>query len=837
MMRKIVGLVVLGGMLLFLHAESRSEDTIKYDGPNNSGFGLPNAGTFYSAVRFHPTQSCTLKSIIFYQYQPVTATVWIFLHEEGSPITPGQKIHSISYLGMPGPTSWIRLNFSTPHFRAGGVDFWITVKTTHAAGQLPLGVDAGPSVSPPHSFVSPDGNIWQTLPAYGQNRNFNIRAIVRYIQPMWDMGIDEIISPNTQVSLHDTITLTARVKNYGASSIVNCPVTFLYAVAGCTTWVSTNGVSLAAGSSVEITFDNWTANFSGSITLILRTGDLDDVLANNCEARTVSIIYLQDFELYNGCYFQNPATGAWEWGVPTSGPTSAYSGTTCWGTVLNGNYLNNTNGTLTSVFIFYATRNNPVLKFRHWYNMENNLDGGNVKISTYPCTTWQLIKPIWGYNGTASSSNAGIPGESCYTGIDTTWTEEVFIVPVDSGQYFLVRWHFGSDSAVTFPGWYIDHVTGAGFTGPYLDIGLIIMSPGSSHQVNILMTPRVQIRNFGGSVVTLFPVVCSIVGANGTLRYSNTQTVGSLNPGSSIYVNFSPWTPTIVELCTVKLRALNARATATTLITTSILFEGFNDPTFPPLGWQSVIIQGTHNWQRHTGQGTIWPVEGPGMACYPIFYAPVGSRARLISPAIDIGTTPNPCTLKFFMYHDPGYPGPPASPYGPDSLKVEYSTDGTVFTRVSAYRRYEPNANWVEHSLYLGTFSGTIYLGFLAYSEYGNHIFIDYVRMVGAVSGIEYQNGNNVITTALFTPKPNPVTKALVLLSFSLAEPSHVSLKIYNTSGRLVKTLVSDFKSAGVYSVTWNCRDNHNRKVAAGIYFYTLETDGEKMQKKMLMLR
>jgi hypothetical protein len=824
-------------MLLFLTAESRSEDTIKYDGPNNSGFGRPGGGTFYSAVRFHPVQSCTLKSIIFYQYQPVTAPVWIYLHEEGSPITPGEKLDSISYLGMPGPSAWIRLNFPTPHFRAGGVDFWIIVKITHAAGQLPLGVDAGPSVSPPHSFVSPDGNIWQTLPAFGQNRNFNIRAIVRYIQPMRDMGIDEIISPNTQVSLYDTITLTARVKNYGASSIINCPVTFLYVVAGCTTWATTLNVVLAAGESIEITFDSWTANFSGSITLVLRTGDLDDVPANNCEARTVSIIYLQDFELYNGCYFQDPPTGGWEWGVPTSGPTSAYSGTTCWGTVLDGNYLNNANWTLTSAFIFYATSNNPVLKFRHWYNMENNLDGGNVKISTYPCTTWQLIKPIWGYNGTASSSNAGIPGESCYTGIDTTWTEEIFIIPVDSGQYFLVRWHFGSDCAVTFPGWYIDHVTGVGFTGPYLYIGLTIMSPGSTHHVNIPMTPRVQIRNFGGSVVTLFPVVCSIVGAYGTLRYSNTQTVGALNPGSSIYVNFSSWTPTVVELCTVKVRTLNARVTTTTLITTSILIEGFNDPMFPPPGWQRVIVQGLNTWERNTGQGPVWPVEGLGMACYPVFFAPAGSQARLISPAIDVGTTLNPCSLKFFMYHDAAYPGPPTSARGPDSLKVEYSTDGSNFTRVAAYRRYEPNANWVEHTLYLGTFSGTIYLGFLAYSEYGNHIFIDYVRMVGAVSGIEHQNGNNVIATALFTPKPNPVTNAPVLLSFSLAEPSQVSLKVFDASGKLVKTLVNEYKNSGVYDINWNCRDDYSRKVAEGIYFYILETPKQKFCRKMVLMQ
>ena len=834
MMRKIVGLIVLGGMLLFLNAESRSEDTIKYDGPNNSGFGRPGGGTFYGAVRFHPAQSCTLKSIIFYQHQPFTMTdAWVYVHEEGQPTTPGQKIDSMPYPYSPG--NWVRVDFATPHFRAGGVDFWIIVKITHTAGQLPLGVDAGPSVSPPHSFISPDGNIWQTLPAYGQNRNFNIRAIVRYIQPMRDIGIDEIlINPFAPPNI--IMTPIARVKNYGLTAVNMFPVTCsILGAGGVVRYVNTvTGASLASGDTARVSFSPFTPTISEPMTIIMRTGLInDDVPANDREVLIIPVIYPQDFEIYNGSYFQNPATGAWEWGVPTSGPTSAYSGTKCWGTVLNGNYLNNANWTLTS-YLFYATRNNPVLKFRHWYNMENNLDGGNVKISTYPCTTWQLIKPIWGYNGTASSSNAGIPVESCYTGIDTTWTEEVFILPVDSGQYFLVRWHFGSDSAVTFPGWYIDDVTGAGFTGPYLDIGLTIILPGPTYPVNTPMTPRVQIRNFGGSFVTNFPVVCSIVGANGTLRYTNTQTVSSLNPGSSIYVNFSPWTPTIVELCTVKVRALNARATATTLIITSTLIEGFNDPTFPPPGWQSVIVQGTYNWER-TDFWEPGPYEGTGYLVYQSFTAPAGTMARLITPPI---TSPTPLqyTLKFCMIHDPGYPGPPASPYGPDSLKVEYSTDGINFYRVTAFRRYEPYHNWTEHTVYLGPFNDTFYIGFLAFSEYGNNMYIDYVRLMP--SGIVEGKINNIpLITMLNPPRPNPITNGITHLSFTVAEQSQVSLKIFDASGRLVKILVDEFKSSGVYTVSWDGRDDANRKLAEGIYFYMLETPTQKYCRKMVLIQ
>ncbi|MBS4015465.1 MAG: choice-of-anchor J domain-containing protein, partial [Candidatus Latescibacteria bacterium] len=158
-----------------------------------------------------------------------------------------------------------------------------------------------------------------------------------------------------------------------------------------------------------------------------------------------------------------------------------------------------------------------------------------------------------------------------------------------------------------------------------------------------------------------------------------------------------------------------------------LLSEGFNSETFPPLGWQNIIIAGWNNWERKTSNiyPTCTPYEGSGMASFPSYFAPDGSMARLISPPIDLGTTPSPCTLKFAMFHDDGYSG------NPDSVKIEYSTDGINFNRVTAFRRYQPYTGWTDRTVYLGTFTGTIYIGILAFSDYGNNINIDYIRLFG----------------------------------------------------------------------------------------------------------
>ena len=50
-----------------------------------------------------------------------------------------------------------------------------------------------------------------------------------------------------------------------------------------------------------------------------------------------------------------------------------------------------------------------------------------------------------------------------------------------------------------------------------------------------------------------------------------------------------------------------------------------------------------------------------------------------------------------------------------------------------------------------------------------------------------------------------------------------LSLKVYDISGKLVRTLVnSQTIQPGFYNLQWNCADQRNRKVASGVYFYRL---------------
>jgi hypothetical protein len=85
---------------------------------------------------------------------------------------------------------------------------------------------------------------------------------------------------------------------------------------------------------------------------------------------------------------------------------------------------------------------------------------------------------------------------------------------------------------------------------------------------------------------------------------------------------------------------------------------------------------------------------------------------------------------------------------------------------------------------------------------------------------------------------PNPFNPTTTI-RYSIASAGHVSLRIYNAAGQLVRTLV-DEKQAPVaegFNVTWDGTDNHGQGVSSGVYFYKLSAKEYGETKKMVLLK
>jgi len=104
------------------------------------------------------------------------------------------------------------------------------------------------------------------------------------------------------------------------------------------------------------------------------------------------------------------------------------------------------------------------------------------------------------------------------------------------------------------------------------------------------------------------------------------------------------------------------------------------------------------------------------------------------------------------------------------------------------------------------------------------------------VSGIEEKNLSHPVVRRfnLAQNYPNPFHTTTTIIYTLPLENTKCSLKIYDVCGRLIRTLPLSPRHT---SVVWDGKDNMERKVPSGIYFYRLKTDKFQSTKKLVLLR
>ena len=87
------------------------------------------------------------------------------------------------------------------------------------------------------------------------------------------------------------------------------------------------------------------------------------------------------------------------------------------------------------------------------------------------------------------------------------------------------------------------------------------------------------------------------------------------------------------------------------------------------------------------------------------------------------------------------------------------------------------------------------------------------------------------VTASLDQNHPNPFNPSTTI-SYYLAAPGFVSLKVYDLLGREVAVLVGETKDPGAYKATFDATG-----FATGIYLYRLQAGAFSQTRKMLLLR
>ena len=88
----------------------------------------------------------------------------------------------------------------------------------------------------------------------------------------------------------------------------------------------------------------------------------------------------------------------------------------------------------------------------------------------------------------------------------------------------------------------------------------------------------------------------------------------------------------------------------------------------------------------------------------------------------------------------------------------------------------------------------------------------------------------------LYQNYPNPFNPT-TSIRFDLKEAGFVSLKIYNTSGQLIRTLTRENYEIGKHIITWSGLDNNSNPVGSGTYLCVLKMNDFKVTRKIILMK
>jgi hypothetical protein len=129
---------------------------------------------------------------------------------------------------------------------------------------------------------------------------------------------------------------------------------------------------------------------------------------------------------------------------------------------------------------------------------------------------------------------------------------------------------------------------------------------------------------------------------------------------------------------------------------------------------------------------------------------------------------------------------------------------------------------------YLLCYSGFTEFPYGSYRIHGQ--FID------DLVGVEEPGKGRMFVNRLEKNYPNPFSQSTIM-RYHICKKCHVNLSVYNSAGRLVKTLIKEEKQPGAYYIRWDGTDDNRMEAANGIYFYTLKADDFTVTRKMILIR
>jgi hypothetical protein len=118
------------------------------------------------------------------------------------------------------------------------------------------------------------------------------------------------------------------------------------------------------------------------------------------------------------------------------------------------------------------------------------------------------------------------------------------------------------------------------------------------------------------------------------------------------------------------------------------------------------------------------------------------------------------------------------------------------------------------------------------YNQQNNDLKCNYVPLTQMVTSVKEESNQLPEKFVLNQNYPNPFNPNTVI-SYQLAVNSKITLKIFNTLGEEIETLADEYQIAGFHTSLFTI----NSSLPSGIYFYVLNVNGQRISKKMCLLK
>ena len=117
-----------------------------------------------------------------------------------------------------------------------------------------------------------------------------------------------------------------------------------------------------------------------------------------------------------------------------------------------------------------------------------------------------------------------------------------------------------------------------------------------------------------------------------------------------------------------------------------------------------------------------------------------------------------------------------------------------------------------------------------------NTVVFSYILVQDTLTAVNESLSDLVYNYSLNQNYPNPFNPSTTI-KFVLGNPENTTIKIYNSLGKEITTLINEYIPSGEKEISWNGKDNKGNTVSSGVYFIQMTAGSYRKTIKAVLLK